>query len=86
MGKLDEDTVKDRQLERQGRRLGHSGWWFLLVGLVVAIPGIILIVINTALGLGIAIVFIASIPAGVGVALLASSLVSRWSARRKSFA
>jgi len=86
MDAADRPPVADRQLERQGRKLGHTGVWWLTVGLVIAIPGIVLIAIGTAIGLGIAIVLIASGPVGIGLALLVSSAISRWSARHRLFA
>jgi hypothetical protein len=88
MGTPDQQRVQDRELERQGRRFGHSAAWFLLVGLVVAIPGVVLILIDHgwSVGAGIAVLFIAAIPGTVGLGLLVSSAISRWSARRKLFA
>ncbi len=83
-----EQAVKDRELERQGRRFGRSGGWFLLIGVLLAIPGVVLILIDHgwSVGVGIAVLLVASIPAIVGLALIASSAVSRWSARHRSFA
>ena len=84
----DPAAVQDRQLERQGRRLGHSAAWFILVGLVTAIPGIVLILIDHgwSVGVGIAVLLIASVPLVVGGGMLVSGVVARWSARRKLFA
>lgn len=79
----------DRQLERQGRQLGHSATWFLAVGLVLALPGIVLVVVGSSwpvVGLGAALLVLASIPSAVAMALLGSSAVARWTARRKPFA
>jgi|GEM_PF-3574404 len=80
--------VREPQLERKGRRMGHSGWWFLFVGLAIAIPGIVLIALGHgwSIGIGIAIVLIASGPAAIGIGLLVSAVVARWSARHKLFA
>jgi hypothetical protein len=82
------NNVRDRTLERQGRVLGRSGEWFLLVGAILAIPGIVLIVLTTswAYGVGWALVALGGGPLVVGAALLLSGLVSRWSARHRSFA
>lgn len=84
----DPAEAADRELDRQGRRIGHSASWFLLVGIAIAIPGVVLIVLKHwwSIGVGIAICLIASIPLVIGVGLLVSSAVSRWAARRKSFA
>ena len=83
-----EEPVKDRELERQGRRLGRSAAWLVLVGLVMAIPGVVLVLIGHgwSVGVGVAVLLIASIPATFGAGLLLSSAVSRWSARHKLFA
>ena len=84
----DPAAVADRELDRQGSRMGHSASRFLLVGIAVAIPGIVLLLIDHgwSIGVGIAVLLIASIPLVVGVGLLVSSAVSRWAARRKLFA
>jgi hypothetical protein len=52
------------------------------------IPGIVLIVIghDGSLGLGIALIFIASCPLAIAIGLLVSSSVARWAARYKLFA
>jgi hypothetical protein len=91
MNRADEPTrttVKDRELERQGRRMGHSAGRFLLIGALVAIPGIVLVAIGHgwSIGVGAAVLLIASIPAFVGLGLLVSAAVSRWAARHKLFA
>jgi hypothetical protein len=81
-------SVKETQLERQGRRLAHPGWRFLVLAVVVAIPGIVLVEIDNSWSLpfGIALLLLASLPGGVGLALLLSSSVARWAARHKLFA
>ena len=87
-GSGDPAAAEDRKLERQGRRFGHSARWFLLIAVVVAIPGVVLVVIDSgwSLGVGVAILLIASIPGVIGLGLVVSALVARWSARRKLFA
>lgn len=86
--KRDPAAVADRELERQGRRMGHSAGRFVLIGIAIAIPGIVLLLIDHgwSVGVGIAVLLIASIPLVVGLGLLVSSAVSRWAARRKLFA
>ncbi len=80
--------VREPQLERKGRRLGHSGWRFLLIGILVAIPGVVLVLIGRgwSVGVGLAVLAVAAAVGVVGVGLLVSSLVSRWSARHRLFA
>jgi hypothetical protein len=80
--------IRDQQLERQGRRMGHSAARFLSAGIVLAIPGIVLVLIDHgwSVGLGIALLFIASAPLVVGAGLLLTAGVSRWAARHKLFA
>lgn len=82
------ERVEDRELERQGRRFGHSAAWFLLAAAAVAVPGIILVLIDRgwSLGVGVAVLLLASIPAAIGLGLVVSSAFARWSARHKSFA
>jgi hypothetical protein len=61
---------------------------FLAVAVVLAIPGILLIVLDHgwSVGVGIALLLLASIPAVVAGALLASGTVARWAARHRLFA
>jgi hypothetical protein len=82
------NSVRDRDLERQGRRIGHPGLRFLLIGALLAIPGIVLIVIGHgwSVGVGIAVLLLASGPIVVGIGLLSSAAVSRWAARHRLFA
>jgi hypothetical protein len=81
-------AVQEPQLERQGKKLAAPGWRFLALGLIVVIPGIVLVLIDNSWSLpfGIALILIASLPAGVGFALLTSSSVARWAARHRLFA
>lgn len=80
--------IREPDLERQGRVLGASGWRFLVFGLIVALPGIALVVFSDgrARAIGIAVGALAGGPVVVGGALLLSSRVARWSARHKLFA
>jgi hypothetical protein len=80
--------VSEPGLERTGKRFGHSAVWFLAIALVLAIPGIVLLVIDSGWTLAFGAVFLAlaALPAMVGCGLGVSSLIARWSARRRSFA
>lgn len=81
-------TVEDAALERQGRRMIRPAVRFVLVSLVLMIPGIVLVVVghNGLLGLGIALIFLSSAPLAIGLGLLFSATVARWAARHKLFA
>jgi hypothetical protein len=61
---------------------------FLAIALVVVVPGIVLVVVghDGLLGLGIALILLASLPAAAGFGLLLSASVARWAARHKLFA
>jgi hypothetical protein len=85
MPATNQNSVKDRQLERQGKRMEGPAIRFLLLALIIAIPGVIVAAIGP-LGIGAAILLLASIPAAVGIALLLSSGFARWAARHKLFA
>ena len=80
--------VEDPRLERQGRRMTGAAVRFLLVALVLLIPGIVFVVVESAglLGLGIALIFLACCPGAIGLGLLFSASVARWAARHKLFA
>ncbi len=80
--------MREPGLERSGKRLGHSAAWFLAVALAIAVPGIVLVIVDSSwsLGVGVAIILIGCIPGVVGLGLLLSGLVARWSARHRSFA
>ncbi len=88
----DRTYVHESGLERQGRRIGRSGSWFLLVGMLIAFPGIIMLAVGLATGhtwlwaFGLAVIAIGSVPGVIGIGMLASSLVARWHAPHKLFA
>jgi hypothetical protein len=58
------------------------------IALIPLIAGIVLVVVGSdgLLGLGIALIFLASCPAAIAFGLLFSGSVARWAARRKLFA
>lgn len=72
--------------------MGKSGGRFLLVGILIAIPGIVMLAIGLSTGhtwlwaFGIAVILIGSVPGTVGIGMLLSSVVSRWHARHRLFA
>jgi len=78
----------DRELDRFGRRLGGAGWPFLVIGVVLAVAGVVLIVVGEGAvdGVGIALAGLALAPGLVGLGLLVSGLVSWWAAHHKPFA
>lgn len=84
----DPDQIADPELERQGRRLSAPVSRFLLIALALAVPGLVLVILGSSwvFAIGIVLVALAGPPAVVGVALLVSSAVSRWAARRRPFA
>jgi hypothetical protein len=86
------NTIKDRELERQGVRVGRSAARWTLIGGIASLPGLALFIAGIVAGIGwmwgfgLAVLFICGGPAVVGLALAGASAVSRWSARHKSFA
>jgi hypothetical protein len=81
-------AVQDPELERQGRRLAAPGRWFVLLGVVLAIPGIVLVVVGggVELEVGVTLILLALVPGVVALALLLSGAVARWAARHNLFA
>ncbi len=80
--------VEDPALERQGRRMTGPALRFLVVALVLLIPGIVLVIVGNdgLLGLGIALILLSSCPGAIGLGLLFSASLARWVARHKLFA
>jgi len=78
----------DRELDRAGRRLGRPGRWLILLAVLLAAPGVLLLVVGngSARGVGIALVSLAGAPALAGLGLLLANAVAWWSARDKPFA
>ena len=79
-------SVKDPVLERQGRRMIGPAIRFVAIAAVMAIAGIILIVTGWSLGIGIALILLASVPGTIGFGLFTGGAVARWAARHKLFA
>jgi uncharacterized membrane protein HdeD (DUF308 family) len=86
------NPVREPQLETQGRRMTGAGRRWLLVGTLLAIPGIVLVVVGLVASIrwmwpvGIALLLIGSAPIVVAFSLLSSGAISRWAARHKLFA
>lgn len=82
------DQQVDRELDRQGRRLGRPGQWLILLAVLLAAPGLLLLVVGSGPthGVGIVLVSLAGAPALVGLGLLLANAVAWWSARDKPFA
>ena len=78
--------VEDRELERQGQRMMPPARGFLLVAAVLAVPGLLMVVTDLALPLGLILLAFASLPGFVGLGLLLAGSVARWAARHKLFA
>jgi hypothetical protein len=78
----------DRDLDRAGRRLGGPGRWLVLLAVLLAAPGVLLIVVGSGSvrGVGIALVSLAGAPGLAGLGLLLANAVAWWSARDKPFA
>ena len=82
------NSVQDRELERQGKRMIGPALRFMAIAAVMAVAGIILIVIGHgwSVGVGIAVLLLAGVPGTVGFGLLTGGAVARWAARHKLFA
>ncbi len=85
MGTSQHTTVKDRELERQGKRMGGPALRFLAIALTLAVIGVILLIVGP-LVLGALFILLACIPGTLGIGLLLSSGFARWAARHKLFA
>jgi hypothetical protein len=81
-------AVAEPELERQGQSLLSPAIGFLAIGVTILAPGVVLLILGQSWVFTLGIVLVAiSLPFGVvGVAGLGSAVVSRWAARRKSFA
>jgi hypothetical protein len=82
------NSVQDRELERQGRRMIGPAVRFIAIAAVMAVAGIVLIVIGHgwSIGVGVAILLLAGVPGTIGFGLLTGGAVARWAARHKLFA
>jgi hypothetical protein len=82
------NQVQDPVLERQGKRMIGPAIRLVAVAAVMAIAGIVLILIGHgwSVGLGIAILLLASVPGTIGFGLFTGGGIARWAARHKLFA
>lgn len=82
------DSIREPELERHGRRFGRSAGRFFGIAAAPVIAGVLLVILTSgwAYDLGWVILVLGLLPAVVGVGLLLSSVVARWSARHKQFA
>jgi hypothetical protein len=82
------NSVRDRELERQGKRMIGPAVRFIAIAAVLAVAGIVLILIGHgwSVGVGIAVLLLASVPGTIGFGLLSGGAVARWAARHKLFA
>lgn len=74
--------------EQRDRKLAASGGRFVAIGIPLVVIGVVLALVtsHTAVGIGVAIALLGSIPIVVGVTLMLTSGVSRWSRHGKPFA
>ena len=68
-------------MNASGAKLLAIGAVLIVIGFVIAIP-----LEGTPAGIGWAVIGLGSVPALAGIALMASSFVSRWSRAGKPFA
>jgi hypothetical protein len=80
--------VEDPVLERQGRRMIGPARRLVAIAAVMAIAGVILIVIGHvwSIGVGVAVLLLASVPGTIGFGLFTGGAVARWAARHNLFA
>jgi hypothetical protein len=80
--------VEDPVLERQGKRMIGPAIRLVAIAGVMAIAGIVLILIGHgwSVGVGIAVLLLASVPGTIGFGLFTGGSIARWAARHKLFA
>ncbi len=82
------NSVRDPELERQGKRMIGPAVRFIAIAAVLAVAGVVLILIGHgwSVGVGIAVLLLASVPGTIGFGLLSGGAVARWAARHNLFA
>lgn len=83
-----DESVSEPELERKGKVFESTGVRFLLLGLVLAVPGIVLIILGSGwvFALGLVLVALALVPGAVATGLVSTGVVARWTARHRPFA
>jgi hypothetical protein len=82
------NQVRDPVLERQGKRMIGPAIRLVAIAAVMAVAGIVLIVIGHgwSVGVGVAVLLLASVPGTIGFGLFTGGSIARWAARHKLFA
>ena len=82
------NSVKDRELDRTGRRMIGPAVRFIAIAAVLAVAGVVLILIGHgwSVGVGVAVLLLAGVPGTIGFGLLTGGAIARWAARHKLFA
>lgn len=78
----------DPELARQSRRFRRPSGWFVLLAVVLEVPGILLLVLGSSwlIALGAVLIAFGAIPATVAGGLLVSAVVAWWASNRRPFA
>ena len=86
--RAERDRPPDPQLRRTGRKLTIPGGWFIAIGMVPLIAGILLVVLASSWAwvLGIVLIVLSLPILGVGLGLLAGAGIAGWASRRWPFA
>ena len=82
------NSVKDRELDRTGRRMIGPAARFIAIAAVLAVAGVVLILIGHgwSIGVGVAVLLLAGVSGTIGFGLLTGGAIARWAARHKLFA
>jgi hypothetical protein len=82
------ERAPDCELERQARSFLSPALGFLMIGMTMLVPGVLLVLLghDWVSTLGVVLVAISLPFDAIGTAGFGSALVARWVARRKSFA
>jgi uncharacterized membrane protein len=82
------DSVSEPALERKGTRFQANAARFLLLGIILVVPGIVMIILGSGwvFALGLALLALGLVPGAVAIALLLAGVVARWTARERPFA
>jgi len=82
------ERIPEPQLERQGKSFVTPAAGFLMIGVTILVPGLLLVILahSWVFALGIVLVAISLPFDAVGVVGLGAAAVARWAARHKSFA